>query len=182
MVVDRTDIAADSLVVVIDVHAGIDVDGADLDGWAAYGAERMELLRDLLAHCNARGIPLLEALYYGERHPVLRDIRFAFGLSDVVDYSAYACVYIVGISLTQCLFTRPVGYFRLDHPNRAIILNCSLQGPEYRLEERRIAGLRVPFGGRPRRRFASMAELHAFVELTMMARSVRCVDWIGEAT
>lgn len=172
-----TEIEKDALVIVIDIHEKMVSDNAYIvPDWERYYEENMSNLCSLLEYCNTNDIKIQEALYYGKRNRRLDHIRFDYTLEDQLDYSSFSNIYFCGISLDQCVVNRPLGYFKLQHKNKALIKNCSFQGYKYTAPiDYGIAQQSFKESGT----FVNMMELTNRVNDFLKANNIRHVNWAG---
>lgn len=124
------DIEKDALVIVIDMHNFILLDAVyhnTLKWWRSYYFEKIDKIVELLEYCNKEDIKIQELLLYGKTNKRLKHIIF----KKAVDYSDFSHLYFCGVSLDQCVAKE---YFRISHPNKTLIKNCTLQEAEYCLD------------------------------------------------
>lgn len=166
----------DSLVIVICMHVRILNDAEFLNvqsWWHPYYNPIMENIVNLLEYCNSNNIPLEERLYYGRRNPRLNHIQFTYDSQDSLVYSEFEHVYFCGISLDQCVAS---DYSDLEHGNKTIIKNCSLQEAEYcKIIDYIIKG--IPFQQKAEGKLSNLAELHDHVDRFLEVNKIDWVDW-----
>ncbi len=169
------DIENDALVIVVDMHDNILSDNATgLDGWKDYYDKNMASLCSMLEYCNDNSVKVQEALYYGTRNTGLNHIRFDYTLDDKLDYSQFSHIYFCGISLDQCVVSRPLGYFNIEHPQKTLLKNCSLQGLKYVDPiNYGITGQRCKEVGQ----FENIKQLHRRVDDFIMINKINTTNW-----
>lgn len=162
-------IKKDSLVIVLDVHNIILGDAIILgvfEWWKLYYVERIRKLVELLNYCNEQNIKIEEKLLYGRRARLLDHIHF----EKDVNYNDFSTIYFCGISIDQCVSKE---YFRVNHPNKLLIRNCSMQEAEYCLDiDWLLRGL--PFRhGKP---FNNLEELEKHIDRFLLANEINWID------
>ena len=163
------DIEKDALVIVTDMHNLILLDAIyhnTLRWWRPHYFEKIDKLVELLEYCNKENIKTQELLQYGKTNKRLRHIVF----KKAVNYSDFSHIYFSGISLDQCVAKE---YFRIQHPNKTLIKNCTLQESEYCLDIDWCIK-NIPFKhGLP---FANLDELEKHVDQFLEANKINWTD------
>ena len=173
-----TEIEKDALVIVVDMHDKIlSENAAALQGWREYYEKNMGNLCSVLEYCNDNNIKTQEALYFGTRNTELDHIRFDYTLNDEVDYSQFSHIYFCGISLDLCVVAKTKGYFGIEHPQKTLLENCSLQGLKY------VGPIDYCVTGQVCKeigKFEKMNQLHTFVNDFIRANKIDAMDWTAK--
>ena len=166
----------DAIVIVIDISNSTGQSSSKaLNGCQGYYEKNMSNLISLLEYCNQNAIKVQEARYFDDGNRRLSHIKFDYNLKYRLDYRSFSHIFFCGSSLDQCVVSRPLGYFNIDHPKKTLLRNCSFQGYKFCLPVD--YGIKkLPY--RPDGVFNSMVELENHIDIFLIVNMIKFKNWL----